>query len=308
VEFGLRQRAKRFGRDHPLMIGSRAHASAALAILGLAAVLAPRHADPAVDIEGRRLVRVHAAEAVSSLDELLASIQPGLDAARAAAATVVSGDAPPSGSLAEAGDLIAGAEAGVAPARRAVAALTSARIARDPAAAPVPQPIGAGELSSIGAQLGATGEAADAFVEVRTAALGVPATLERALAALEDGSLDEAAELVGRARADHDAVDAWETDLPTLPMWLGTTDAMIDAVEQILDATRRGDARAAAEAADVVAGLAEEAGTADRALRIALSEGGSALTSAPLERLAAALREIESSRAATARLLADPEP
>jgi hypothetical protein len=114
------------------MIGSRAHASAAVAILGLAAVLAPRHADPAIDIEGRRLVRLHAAEAVASLDELLAAIEPGLEAARAAAATVVSGDDPPSGRLAQAGDLIAQAEAGVPSARRAVAALTSARIARDP--------------------------------------------------------------------------------------------------------------------------------------------------------------------------------
>lgn len=289
------------------MIRRRPHASAVIAILGLAGLLAPRQADPAIEIEAVRLVRAQAAEAVSSLDELLASIQPGLDAARAAAATVVSGDDPPSERLAEAGDAIAGAEASVPPARRAVAALSSARLARQPAAAPVPEPIGVGELGSIGAQLRATGEAADAFVEVRTSALGVPGLLEQALGALEDGSVDEAAELVGRAREGHAVVDAWETDLPTLPMWIETTDAMIAAVEDIVDAMRRGDAAEASEAADAVAGLAEGAGTADRALRIALSEGGSALTSAPLERLATALRDIEATRAAAARLLVDPE-
>jgi hypothetical protein len=289
------------------MIGTRARASAAIAIVGLAGVLGHRQADPALELEARRLVGVNAAETVSSLDELLASLEPGLDAARAAAAAVVSGDDPPAPRLAVAGDLIAGAERGVPPARRAVAALSAARIARNPTAAPVPEPIPVGELGSIGAQLRAAGDAADAFVEVRTRALGVPGLLEQALGALEDGSVDAAAELTERARADHVAVDAWETDLPTLPMWLETTDAMIDAVQEIVDATRRGDAPAAAVAADTVAALAEEAGTADRALRIALSEGGSALTAAPLERLAAALRAIESSRAAAARLLADPE-
>ena len=99
--------------------------------------------------------------------------------------------------------------------------------------------------------------------------------LEEALVALERGDVDRAAELTARARADHDAVVAWETDLPTLPVWIGTTDAMIGAVERILDATRAGDAAAARDAADEFAALADEAATADRALRIALERGRS---------------------------------
>ena len=98
---------------------------------------------------------------------------------------------------------------------------------------------------------------------------------------------------------------AWETDLPTLPVWIGTTDAMIDAVERILDATRAGDAAAARDAADEFAALADEAATADRALRIALSEGGAALIAAPLERLAAALRSIEGAHASAAAAASD---
>ena len=83
----------------------------------------------------------------------------------------------------------------------------------------------------------------------------------------------------------------------TLPVWIATTDAMITAMEQIVSATRAGDAAAASAAAEAFAALTDDAATADRALRIAIGEGGSSLTAAPLERLAAALGGIEGVRA-----------
>jgi hypothetical protein len=82
---------------------------------------------------------------------------------------------------------------------------------------------------------------------------------------------------------------------------------MISAVEQIVAATRAGDASAAGAAADAFAALADDAVAADRALRIAFSEGGSALTATPLARLAAALRGIEAARARTAAIAAGAE-
>jgi hypothetical protein len=288
------------------MIGTRAAASVAVALFGLALVLGPIAADPSAAIGAARLVRERAAAAVSALDALRAAAQPGLEAARRAAADVVAGDDPPGPRLTEAAELIAGAERSVTPARRAVAALGSARLAWHPDATIPPQPIAAGELSSIAAQLGAAGPAAELFADLRTRGTGVPGVLELALVALERGAVGEAAELTARAREDHDAIVAWETDLPTLPVWIETTDAMIGAVEGILEATRAGDAAAAREAAEAFAALADDAATADRALRIALSEGGAALTSAPLERLAGALRSIEAARAAAAETVSDP--
>jgi hypothetical protein len=285
------------------MIGTRAALSAGIAVLGLAALVGPYAADPAVEVEARRLVFERATRAVAALDALREAVQPGLDAARAAAAAVLSGEDPPGPGLEEAATLIADAEVAVAPARRAVAELSAARSARRPDASRLPEPIVAGALSSIAEQLRAAGPAADAFADRRRRAVGLPGTLEEALEALDVGSVDEAGRLVARARADHQAIVAWETDLPTLPVWIETTDAMISSVESILAATRRGDAEAARAAAAEFAAFGDEAATADRALRIALGEGGSSLTAAPLERLAAALGTIEAARAAAATIL-----
>jgi len=137
-------------------------------------------------------------------------------------------------------------------------------------------------------------------------ATGEAESADRALAALDVGAIEEAAELAARARADHEVMVAWETDLPTLPVWLETTDAMIRAVEQIVSAVRSGDADAASQAAEAFGALGDDAATADRALRIALSEGGSAMTAAPLERLAAALGSIEDARAAAEAIVMEP--
>ncbi len=288
------------------MIGTRAAASAAIAVLGLAIILGPVAADPSIDIVAEHLVRERAAAAVSALDALRAAIQPGLEGARRAAADVVGGGEPPGTPISEAAALISGAEDSVAPARRAVAQLDAARNAWHPDATVTPQPVAVGELASIAAQLAAAGPAAEEFADLSARATGLPGVLEEALVALARGDVERAAELTARARADHDAVVAWETDLPTLPVWIGTTDAMIDAVERIVDATQAGDAVAARDAADEFAALADEAATADRALRIALSEGGAAVLAAPLERLAAALRSIEGAHASAADIASDP--
>ncbi len=306
VELRLRERAQRIGRDHPPMIGTRAAASAGIAVLGLAIVLGPFAAEPSVAIAAEHLVRERATAAVSAIDALRAAIQPGLEAARHAAADVVNGDETaghPDSS--EAAALIAGAEESIVPARHAVAELDSARVAWHPDAPVTPQLVSAGELASIAAQLAAAGPAADEFADLSARATGLPGVLEEAFVALERGDVERATELTARARADHGAVVAWETDLPTLPVWIETTDAMIGAVERILEATRAGDAAAAGDAADEFVALADEAATADRALRIALSEGGAALTAAPLGRLAAALDSIEGARAAAAAAASD---
>ncbi|HYI66763.1 MAG TPA: hypothetical protein VEW95_07570 [Candidatus Limnocylindrales bacterium] len=288
------------------MIGIRAAASAAAAVLGLAFSLGSVTSDPAAAFAAEQLVRARATAAVTAIVALQEAMQPGLDAARVAAAAVVGGDGPPSPLLTDAAGLVADAEGDVAPARRAVAALESARLAWHPDAAGTPQPLAAGELTSIAAQLAATGPTADTFADLRARGTGLPGVLEGALAALERGAIAEAVELTAQARADHDAIVAWETDLATLPVWIETTDAMIGAVEQILDATQAGDAAAAGEGAEKFAALSDDAATADRALRIAFSEGGASVTSAPLERLAGALRSVEAAREAAVESVSEP--
>ena len=67
---------------------------------------------------------------------------------------------------------------------------------------------------------------------------------------------------------------------------------MIEAVERILDAIERGDDGAASKAAAEFSALSGEGATADRALRIAMGEGGSAVTATPLGRLAGVLSAI----------------
>ena len=96
-----------------------------------------------------------------------------------------------------------------------------------------PHPLSAGELTSIAAQLAAAGPAADEFADLAARATRVPGVLEEAFVALVDGDVERVADLTAGARADHDAVVAWETDHPTLPVWIETTDAMIGAVERI---------------------------------------------------------------------------
>jgi hypothetical protein len=285
----------------------RSSASVAAAVVGLALVVGPRAPDPSIGIAAERLVRARAAAATQALDAVRAAIEPGLDQARRAAAAVLTADDPPGARLVAAGRAIAAADDGATAARSAVAELNGVRSAWRVDATPVPQPVAAGELASIGAQLGAAAPAADTFVDLRRRGSALPEILGDTLAALDRGDLAGAGELVEEARADHDLVADWDAGPITLPVWLETMDAMISAVEQIVEATRAGDAAAAGAAADEFAGLGDDAAAADRALRIALGEGGSALTAAPLERLAAALRGIEAARARTAAIAAGVE-
>lgn len=290
------------------MIGTRAVLSVGTTIIGLLVLTGPRVADPAVSIGAERIVRVRAEAAVDALDALRAAIQPGLDDARRAAAAVLTADAGPGDRLEAAGTTIANAEPAAVAARRAWDRLNGARAAWRSGLAPLPDPIPSGELASIGDQLGAAAPAADAFVDMRLRGLGLPTALGGAVSALERGDPETAEGIVNQARADLILLSGWENAPTSLPVWVSTTDAMISAVDDLITAVRAGDAAAASLAAEAFTGLADEASTADRALRIALGEGGSALTAAPLERLAAALGGIEDARATAAAMAAAPSP
>jgi hypothetical protein len=214
----------------------------------------------------------------------------------------VSGEEPPGVQLEAAATQVAAAESAAQDARRAVRGLEGARRMLGIGDA-VELDRATGEVESVAAQLASAAPAADAFAAMRARAEGLVPGLEAVLAALDDEALDEAHERVAAVRADHEALSDWQVDLATFPVWLDTTGAMIGAVEAILAATEAGDRAAALEAADDFAALAEDAGPADRALRIAIGEGGSAVTAAPLARLADLLRSVGSARLQVASIV-----
>jgi hypothetical protein len=290
------------------MIGSRAVVTGAVAAAGITVLLGAGMPRPEVAAGASVLVVVRADAAEAALADLDDRLAPAVDAARSGAARVVDGDEAPGPPLLEAAALLREAVEAAVAASEARAELASAVVALDPEGAALPPAPDPAELESIAAQLEASAEAGDAFAEMRRRADSVTVELEAALGALEDGDLDQAERHVTAARAAHDAVAGWEVDFVTLPLWVETADAMIRAVERLIEATRAADAEAAAEAAADVEAVADDAATADRALRIAMAEGGAAVTVTPLSRLAAVLAmneelrvAIESARASAVR-------
>jgi hypothetical protein len=292
------------------MIGRRL-ATSAIGVLGVAGgvlLLGPGGPSPAIDVAARRAIVKTADEADVALSGLAAALVLAVEAGRAGSARTVAGDEPPGPMFAGAADLTQAAEAKAAAARQALVALNRARNARDPGALPVEAVAEAGELDSIAEQLSASADAADEFAAMRDRALSVVGELDDAIGALDAGDLAGARDHVTRARDAQTAVAEWDVGLVTLPVWVDTTDAMIGAVERIITATESGDPTAAERAAGEFAALTDDAAPADRALRIAIGEGGSAVAAVPLERLAAILTAIDVARASVASLRDAAQP
>lgn len=284
------------------MIGRRLRvaALATVAVVGLVVLLGPGAPRPEVGAAARRLVFEAATMADAALAALTGDLEPAVDAGRAGSARAVAGDEPPGPKLDGAAALTRAAESSAADVRRALAALDRARHAADPGAPAIEPVAEAGELDSIAAQLEASADAADEFAAMRARADSVVAGLGAALTALDDGNVPEARRQLEQARELHTVIADWDVGLVTLPVWLDTTDAMIGAVERIITATEQGNADDAERAADEFAALSADAATADRALQIAISEGGGAVAAVPLERLAAVLAAATDRRAAIA--------
>ena len=278
------------------MIGIRAAGPAIVAVTGVALLLGAGSPRPEIDVGARALVERRAAVAAAAVDALERDLAPAVEVARTGSARVVAGDDAPGPPLAEAATIVRHAEPLAKRARNAAMELERAIRARSPTTQPDLVPVPEGELTSIADQLDATVKAADAFAAMRHRAAGVLTALGNALAALEEGDIAGARDLVAAARADRDALAAWDVELATLPVWLDVVDEMIRTMERIIDATDRGDATEARAAADAFATLGGEASTADRALRIAMSEGGASVAAPALGRLAEVMAAIDETR------------
>jgi hypothetical protein len=286
------------------MIGIRAVVLGLLAVVTAGAAVGSGGPDPSARLAATRLVVENGAAADAELAAVEAALERSLDAARRGTARVVSGDEPPGPQFADAATALR--EEGERAAGRAIDATTqlaAARRAQAPGAVGPQPPVDRGELASIAAQLDATADAGDAFATMRRRAADAIDGLDRALAALDRGDAGTAAEEVAASRAAFRAVEAWPAGLPTLPVWIETVDAMIGAVEALVDAVTAGDAVRAEEAARAFAAASEEAVVADRALRIAISEGGSGVAAPALTRLARALESVQAARAEVAAIV-----
>jgi hypothetical protein len=285
------------------MIGIRAALSGTLAAALCAGAVQAGGSGPGAALAADALVADRAARADAALAEVELALEPVLAAARRGAARIVAGDEQPGDELRAAADAARAAEPAMGRAASALERLAGARLVLDARAATVEAPVATGEMGSIAAQLEATAEAGDAFATMRRRADAVTRELATALEALDDGDLDAAQAAVEAARREHRHIAEWEVDLVTLPLWLDTTDAMIGAMEAIVAATRAGDAAAARVAAMSFAAVEEEADTADRALRIAVSEGGSSVAAPALGRLVDVLAAVRQARMEVAVIL-----
>lgn len=279
------------------MIGTGSLASLVGAVLVVLALLGGGAADPSALREADRLVGERASEALEALDGLTTALEPALEGARDGSSLVVQGDDPPGPRLVAAAVALEGAADEADAAHAAIAAFDRARHARGPGAQPARPAVEGAELEAIAVDLRAAAPTAGAVARLRHGAAEVLGRIDEALAALVDRSYGEARAAAIAARAGHDAILQAELPSDALPVWLGATDAMISAVTTLIDATETGDREAAAAAAADFAAVAEDAATADRALRVAIAEGADAATRAVVARLGAAISSLGDARA-----------
>ncbi len=83
---------------------------------------------------------------------------------------------------------------------------------------------------------------------------------------------------MAEAEASLDVVRASERELSTLPFWVDTVEALLDATADIARAAQAGDAEALAEAQAAFEVAADDAARADQALTIALGEATAGIT------------------------------
>jgi hypothetical protein len=276
---------------------------AVVAAIALVAVLGAGAPDPGVAIEADRVVHSRAVAADAALRELEAALGAALDDARAGAARTAAGDEPPGPSLLAAADGLDAAVPIAERADRAVRALGAATRSASAQAAPIDASVPPEALATLAAELRALATSADGFAALRGRAEGLGGLLADALEATENGDLAAAESALSAARADHEQLVAWESGLTSFPVWLDATDELLTAADQLLAAVRSGDDEAAAAAARRVTGLEDDAVFADRALRIAMSEGAAFVADGPVLRLAEAERHTADTRAQVASIL-----
>ncbi len=278
------------------MIRARAVA-VGIAALAVGAVFSLRPSDPVAADPARAAAQSQAVEAAASdaaiaLKSLLDALRVALDQARRGAAAVASGDALPGPRFEDSATAVREASPALDVARDALADLRR-RLAISATGRAPSLALESDELASLAAQLDATAPPADAFASMRRSTENALARLRDALASLAADDLAPATGSLASARDSLSAVRAWDGRLPTLSIWLDTTDQLVASLTSLVDARAAGNAAAERRATAAYALAAQGASRADRALAVAMADGAGLIAAAPLERLARAVAEAE---------------
>ncbi len=146
-------------------------------------------------------------------------------------------------------------------------------------------------------QLENAAPAAEVFVTIRLASHEAIHELGLAASAITRSNLVAATDALDAAEAEVATVALAQDRLDTLSIWVDTTEALIAAARDIVDAAEAHDAQALAAASARYAEAAGAASLADRALAVALAEGAGAVVSPAQASLARARRAVADSRA-----------
>lgn len=265
----------------------------AAVIMALALVLGGGAPRPEVARASSAAIVEAADRTLEAINRLETELTPAVDAARSGSARVVGGEEDPAEPMAAAAEMALAAAPAAVEVRAALGDLERARAALDPSALPLPPAPDGADLASIAAQLGDAGEAGVRFAETRRRAEAVSGDLVDALDAVAAGEPDEAHEQLLLGLVAVDELRAWEDDAPALSVWIDTVDAMIRAMQRLVDAVRADDAEEADAAQAAFVDAARGGVEADRALRIGLGEAGSAVTAVPVGRLASTLATLD---------------
>jgi len=282
------------------MIGRPMAAGLAAALL-LGAVFSQRSPEPTVADPGAA-AEVEAAThrdrdaAADALRTLEAALEAALVEGRDGAALTVQAAEQPGPHLTVAGQRMGAAEPLAAAAREALARLAGDLSIRGAQSAPSLD-LGVGALSSIGAQLGGSAPAADAFWSMHRSTQAALDDIGAALAALEAGKPVTALQAMDGADEALSLVRAWRGNLDTLPIWMDTTVQLANSIRALAEAVRDRDLAAARAAEAAYRAAAAQAHRADLALAIAVAEGGGSVSSVPLAAAADALRSVDAALA-----------
>lgn len=263
--------------------------------------LQPPGLPPAVAAAYRAEVADRSARADAALQQLDVTLRSALDEARQGAAATLSGDERPAAHFEAAGARLEdgrGTAQAAADALSRLDAVLAVRGDRQP-----PLALSADDLSSIAAQLRDTAVPADGFADMRMATRAFLDDLRASLIALRSRQAAVALPALQRAAADLAGVRAWPGRLATLPIWMQTGDDLLRALRDVAAAQQAGDASREKQALATYAAVTHDATRADRALAIALAEGGASVSGTPLARLADALSKLDGARASVAPLV-----
>ena len=243
------------------------------------------------------LARDQVAEADTALADVETALGQATGLARDGQAAILTGPDDPAVALSAAAD---GYESAADPVGRAQAALADlgwTLRALAPETEPPALDLQPDDVLDLSAQWRAAAPPSSALADTRRQCEATIDALNDALAALEANDPHAALGHVDRAEASLEIVRPVADDLSTLPYWVDTVGALLDATRGIADAALAGDEAALAEAQAAYEEAAVNAHRADQALTIALGEAAARITgpasasSAEAQRAVAATRD-----------------